>query len=232
MADGTSLQAGFREGEANALRMAVKSARMALRSAAALATRMNPGGKLAQKAGVILLDMQRFDDLVAEAGGVSERALEDEAVLAQAEENLVFIVCAQVASGVTLTDWCRYQSVDRGLVWALLTETPDRYARYERALRGVADELVGDVVGLAARASVETVAVDKLQIDTNLKVGVLYDPGRFGKQTKVTHEVGGDFGERLRRARERVVEPVEDAVVIEPAKPAAVADAPAPIDYV
>lgn len=155
------------------------------------AVHRNPNGKLAAKAHALLLDQDIYEDKVAEAGG---------------EDGLTFIICAQVASGVLLKTWCAHYGVDRGLIWAMLSETPERYERYKRALAGVADEFIGDAVPLADGSSVESAVVDKLQIDTRLKVAAMYDPSRFGKQTKVTHEVGADFGEMLRRARERVIE--------------------------
>ena len=125
----------------------------------------NPGGRLARKAEVLLLDLTVLEDRIAEAGG---------------EEELVFLICAQVASGCTLSEWCKHYCIERGLVWAFLTEKEERIARYYRALEGVADEYYGESVGIADGSDADKVAVDKLRIDTRMKVASKYANGRFG----------------------------------------------------
>lgn len=150
----------------------------------------SPNTKLGRKVGVLLLNVKVFDDWVEECGG---------------EDAAVRFVCAQVASEVRLKDLAEHYGLDKGLLWAMLSETEERLGRYYRALKGVADEYVGEVVGIADGSDVETVPVDKLKIEARLKVAEKYDAVRFGKQTRVTHEVNVDFGERLRRAQERVI---------------------------
>jgi len=105
-----------------------------------------------------------------------------------------------------LKNWCIHYGIERGLLWSWISEKQERMDRYYRALKGVADEYVADVVGIADGADEDTTGTAKLQIDARLKVAEKFDQPRFGKQTKVTHEVKGDFGERLRRAQERVIE--------------------------
>lgn len=121
------------------------------------------GGRLAEKAGVLLLDIRGLDERIEEAGG---------------EENLVFMLCAQVAGGVTLGEWCRHYDLNRGLVWAFLTERDEWYQRYLRALEGVADGYVGEVVGIADDE--EDVARGKLRVDARMKVAGMYSRKRFG----------------------------------------------------
>lgn len=191
------------------VREAIRSERVERRELLSRMVEARPNTKLAKRAGVLLLDMRRFDDWVEECGG---------------EDAAVRFVCAQVASRVGLTEIAAHYVLDRGLLWALLSESEERLGKYYRALRGVADEYVGEVVGIADGSSVEDVVVGKLQIDARLKVAEKYDAVRFGKQTRVTHEVGGDFGERLRRAQERVVgesaagEAIEGEAYIEAAR--------------
>lgn len=156
------------------LREAVKSVRAEWREKLSLASKLSPTSKLAQKAGVLLLDLRRFEDLVGDAGG---------------EEELVFVICAQVAAGCTLSQWCEHYVVQRGLVWAFLTETPERYERYCRALRGVADEYVSETVGIAMDATDETLEVNKFQAKTLMDAARVYDKQRFG-----TPEKGGMSG--------------------------------------
>lgn len=171
--------------ERGELRAEVKSIRAEWRQRLSLSARLSPTSKLAQKASVLLLDLDSLEDRINEAGG---------------EEELVFVICAQVASGCTLTDWCGHYMLERGLVWAFLTETPDRMARYERALRGVADHLVSEVVAIADDSSGDTtisprgnemmdgewVARSKIKIDTRMKLAGYYDKSRFGEVGKGT----------------------------------------------
>lgn len=172
------------------VRDAVKSERAERRELFGRMLEASPNTKLGKKVGVLLLDVRVFDEWVEGCGG---------------EDAAVRFVCAQVASRVSLTDLAGHYGLDRGLLWAMLSETEERLGRYYRALKGVADEYVGEVVGIADGSSVDDVSVGKLQIEARLKVAEKYDAVRFGKQTRVTHEVNVDFGERLRRAQERVI---------------------------
>lgn len=180
-----SLPATLTDTERAELRGEVKSIRREWRERLSLASRLSPTSKLAKKAGVLLLDLDSLEDRIAEAGG---------------EEELVFVICAQVASGVTLTDWCGHYMLERGLVWAFLSETPERMARYERALRGVADHLVSEVIAIADDSSGDTtigprggevmdteyVARSKIKIDTRMKLAGYYDKTRFGRDSDTT----------------------------------------------
>lgn len=160
------------------LREAIKTTRAEWRKKLSIAGRLSPASKLAQNVGVLLLDLDIFEDRIAEAGG---------------EEELVFIICAQVASGVTLTDWCANYVVQRGLVWAFITETPERFERYQRALRGIADEYVAATVGLADGADEDTIQTSKLQIDTRFRAAGVYDRPRFGKDATTQVAVVNDI---------------------------------------
>jgi len=160
-----------------AVRGTIKSVRQQMREMVAVASRLAPTSKLARKASVLMLDYESLDDRIAECGG---------------EENLVFMLCAQVASGVSLKVWCEHYGVDRGLVWALLSENKEWLDRYYRAQEGMADEYVGEVVGIADGSSVEDIQVDTLRIDTRVKVAAKYAGGRFGENRKV--EVSGSVG--------------------------------------
>ena len=147
------------------LKEAVKDIRVELRERLSGAGRLVSGSKLAKKVGVLLLDIEALDERVKEAGG---------------EETLVFIICAQVASGVSLTDWCGHYGLERGLVWAFLTQKDEWTQRYYRALEGVADGYIGEVVGISDSSDPERMGVDKLRIETRMKVASKYANGRFG----------------------------------------------------
>lgn len=60
----------------------------------------------------------------------------------------------------------------------------------------------------------DVIARSKLRVDTRFRYAQHYAPGLFGKRVQHEHSAVGDLGERLRRARERVI-------------PAEVADVPA-----
>ena len=152
------------ETERAELRDVIKSTRAEWRERLSLASKLSPTSKLGRKAGVLMLDLDMFEDRIKEVGG---------------EDALVFVVCAQVAGGCTLTEWCNHYGLERGLVWAFLTESEERFERYQRALRGVADEWVGEVVGIADGTDPETVAADKLRVDTRFRAAAVYDKARF-----------------------------------------------------
>lgn len=149
------------------LREAVKGIRQEWRERLSLASKVGEHTRLGKRAGVLLLDLRILEDRISEAGG---------------EEELVFMICAQVAGGATLTQWCEHYGLQRGLVWAFLTEREEWFERYKRALKGVADEWVGEVVGLADEATEDTLGVSKLGIDTRLKAAGYYDKDRFGSK--------------------------------------------------
>lgn len=150
---------------------------------------LSPNTKLGRKAGVLMLDVDILDERIKECGG---------------DAGMERVLFAQVASGVRLKEWAAHYSIERGLLWAWISETEERLQKYYRALRGVADDYVSEMVPLAMSADVETVQVSALQIKTLSVVAEKYDQARFGKQTKVTHEHKVDFGEQLRLAQERV----------------------------
>ena len=56
---------------------------------------------------------------------------------------------------------------------------------------------------------------DRLRVDTRFKYAQHYAPGIFGKRVQHEHSAVGDWGERLRRARERVVSEEPAAVETE-----------------
>lgn len=169
-------------GEASAI---VKSERQSRRDALSRVVDRNPHGKLADKARLLISDMDQFDDWVAEAGG---------------EEGLVGFICARVASGESLREWCESYALDRGLVWAMLSETQDRLDRFYRAKEGIAEDYVAEVVGISDEQAVcytaqgtafdPDVARDKLRIDTRLKAAALYNRARYSD--KAQGGVGGN----------------------------------------
>jgi len=197
---------------AEAASATVKSEFEARRAALREVQLRNPNGRLAKKAGVLMLDIDAFEDRVKEAGG---------------DEGFLYFVTAQVASGVTLRAICDHYLLEYGLLWAWMGAVPERLARYEIALRGLADSYVAETVAISdeqnevVKENGQTfdpdVARDKLRVGTRLKVAGVYDRKRFGTEKA---SVGGQVGvvidaaltfaaaellNRIQRPAERVV---------------------------
>ena len=171
------------------VREAVLSEREERRAVLKRMVDLSPNTKLGRKASVLLIDVEILDDRIKECGG---------------DAGMERILFAQVASGVRLKYWAEHYSIERGLLWAWISETEERLQKYYRALRGVADEYVSEVVTIADGSDEQSIKVDEFRAAMRLKVAEKYDQPRFGKQTKVTHEHKVDFGEQLRLAQERV----------------------------
>lgn len=122
-------------------------------------------GKVGRRASTLLLDIEHFDEWVASHGD---------------EESMTRWLCAQVASGVTLRAMCEYYEIEYGLLWEWVSSDAERMGRYYRAQRGLADGMVGEVVGIADGGG--DVGRDKLRVDARLKVAGKYDRERFGEQ--------------------------------------------------
>jgi len=152
-----------------AVRDAVRDERRVRQEIISEAVRQYPGSRLAKKAQALMLDQEAFDDRVKEAGG---------------DEGFLYFVTAQVASGVSLKALCGHYMLEYGLLWAWMIADEDRLARYEMALRGLADSDISETVELADGADVETVAVSKLQIDTRFKRAAKWDKKRYGDDSK------------------------------------------------
>ena len=151
--------------ERGELRAAEKDIRREWREKLGLVSQKKVGGRLGKRVSLLKLSIESLDARIEEAGG---------------EEGLVFLICAQMASGVSLKDWCKHYDLERGLVWAFLTQKEEWVQQYYRALEGLADEYVGEVVGIADGSTPEEIGVDKVRIDTRFKVASKYANSRFG----------------------------------------------------
>ena len=162
----------------------IKSELSARRAALREVQLRNPNGKLAKRAGVLMLDMDAFEDRILEAGG---------------DEAFLYFVTAQVASGVSLKQVCDHYMLEYGLLWAWMGAQPERLTRYEIALRGLADSYVaeaneiadtpqiGEIRKTKSDGSEEVTTEDmlghrKLRVDTKLKLAGVLDKKRFGTE--------------------------------------------------
>lgn len=151
------------EFERSELRAAVKGIRAEWRER--LSAAVGDRSKLGKKAGVLLLELDVLDDKIEDCGG---------------EEGLLLMVCAQVASGVTLKEWSTHYGIEYGLVWSWLSESGERLERYYRALRGVAEAEVGETLHIADSSKPERASVDKARVDVRFRRAKFYARDRFG----------------------------------------------------
>ena len=130
-------------------------------------------------------------------------ALGDPDVAERAIESIV----ETISSGGDYGDIC----VEHGLSWTdllmWLQEDQKRWNHFRKAheARGW---LYGEkAAGVVDEVSAETVEVDKFRFSGYMKLAEKLAPEVWGKMVRHEHSAVGDLGERLRRARERVIEP-------------------------
>ncbi len=127
------------------------------------------------------------------------------------------MIAERLSDGEALVEVCRSLDVPYGRVMSWLIADEKRYEIYLRAKRVAAHALVEDAIRIADEQKEAVrpeggvydpdVQRDKLRVDTRLKVARQHERDLYGDTRKVTHEITGDFGERLRRAREREINP-------------------------
>jgi hypothetical protein len=101
---------------------------------------------------------------------------------------------------------CSTWNVPYGRVLTWLMADVNRWAVYKRALEVAAHGLMAEVVDIADRDS-PYVQRDKLQVATRIKVAEYHAPDIYRQRQTVDMNVThAGWGERLRRARERVIE--------------------------
>lgn len=165
----------------------MKAERLARRQALENVRDRYPGSKGSMKARALLLDLERMEEFESDHGGAG---------------GAIWFVCAQVANGQTLREFCVGESLQYGVVWAWMTDTdyPERLERYYLAQRGVADAYVAEVVPLVdselsgaegggrgggGGSSSPDVPHRRLQAEMRLKVAGKYDRRRFGEEKEV-----------------------------------------------
>lgn len=178
--------------ERGEVREAYKGVVATLREALAGAGRLNPESKLGGKCIILLSELTELENRVGELG----------------ETAFMRLLCANVAKGVPLEVFCGESFLNDGLVAAWIAESPERKAWYESAQEIAADRDVAGTVKIADDAPETKFGLGKaaLRINTKFRRAGVYNPERFGKKQVHEHKAVGDFGEMLRRARERVIE--------------------------
>jgi hypothetical protein len=140
------------------------------------------------------------------------------------EASTLEMICQRLCDGETIDDICGSLDLAPGRVMSWLTDTEERKGRFKRALEvsalietQKALRIVDEAVPVLEHGGMDSAAVSdkKLRAEMRLKVAKHNAREYFGDVRKVEHSMGGDFGERLRRARERVIIPAEVSEVSE-----------------
>lgn len=101
---------------------------------------------------------------------------------------------------------CAAWDVPYGRVLTWLMADEKRYAIYKRALEVAAHGLVAEVIEIADNDS-PFIQRDRLRVGTRLKVAEYHAPDMYKARTAVDVSVSHiGWGDRLRRARERVID--------------------------
>lgn len=111
-------------------------------------------------------------------------AILDEMVSSKGEEAFEREVFEKVIDGANLSVICEEYGMMYSVMWNWLSDDRDRMEGYRKALKGRADALMGDVVGIADGSGDA-----KLMVDTRFRLAGKLDVGRFGDSSKV--EVSG-----------------------------------------
>lgn len=107
---------------------------------------------------------QRMDVLVSEHG----------------EDDVLHMVCSQVADGMSLSDISRVEGVPYSVLWRWLKGKDERMAAYGDALEARADAEAHRMLEIADGATVEEVGVAGLRVKTRQWLSGKWGKGRYG----------------------------------------------------
>ena len=118
------------------------------------------------------LGWQRMDVLVSEHGA----------------EDVLHMVCDQVANGMSLSEVGQTEGIPYSVLWRWLN-AEGRMEAYRVALEARADKEAHDVLHIADSATVEEVGVAKLRVDARKWAASKWDRDRYGEASKVQMDV-------------------------------------------
>ena len=117
------------------------------------------------------LGWQRMDVLVSEHGA----------------EDVLHMVCDQVANGMSLSEVGQAEGIPYSVLWKWLN-ADGRMEEYEVALEARADKEAHEMLRIADGAIPEEVGVAKLRVDTRDRLIKKWDRNRYGDKVEVTHK--------------------------------------------
>ena len=118
------------------------------------------------------LGWQRMDVLVGEHGA----------------EDVLHMICDQVADGMSLSEISKVEGVPYSVLWRWLN-AEGRMEAYRVALEARADKEAHDVLHIADSATAEEVGVAKLRVDARKWAASKWDRDRYGESSKVALDV-------------------------------------------
>lgn len=118
------------------------------------------------------LGWQRMDVLVSEHGA----------------EDVLHMICDQVADGLSLSEISRVEGVPYSVLWKWLSDG-SRMDSYRLALEARADKEVHETLEIADCATPEDIGVAKLRVDTRKWAASKWDRDRYGESSKVALDV-------------------------------------------
>lgn len=118
------------------------------------------------------LGWQRMDVLVGDHGA----------------EDVLHMICDQVADGMSLSEISKVEGVPYSVLWKWLSDG-NRMESYRVALEARADKEAHDVLHIADSATVEEVGVAKLRVDARKWAASKWDRERYGEASKVQMDV-------------------------------------------
>lgn len=139
----------------------------------------------------------------------------------QADPNAAGAILARVAEGATLLDLVAQWKLPRRAFLSWVAANGELTEQCKRLRELVGTELRMEGLDLVDEATPETAAVVKLRADYREKLSRDLNKDLFGKYAKVEHRHSFDLGERLRRARDRVLD-VQPTVELTREEPRAV----------
>jgi len=138
-----------------------------------------------------------------------------ELIAPENEARTLDMLCERLCEGETIGAVCMSLDVPYGRVMSWLKDDAGRFERFRRSIEIAslcqaqeAVSIVDEAVPVLESGGMDSAAVSdkKLRADMRLKVAKYHAREIYGDVRKIEHGVSGDFGERLRRARERVIE--------------------------
>lgn len=143
----------------------------------------------------------------------------DVLVEAHGADDVLHMVCEQVADGATLSDISKREGVPYSVLWKWLG-VGNRMDSYLEALKAKADMEAHRVVEIADGSSPESAVVDKLRIDARKWAVGAWDKDRYGGANKVAVDVRFQVDlagalEEAEKRRARLYDGVEDAEIVD-----------------
>jgi len=112
----------------------------------------------------------------------------DALVVDHGAEDVLHMICDQVADGMSLSEVGQNEGIPYSVLWRWLN-AEGRMEAYRLALEARADKEAHDVLHIADGATAEEVGVAKLRVDARKWAASKWDRERYGEASKVQMDV-------------------------------------------